>query len=378
MVIIAVLVSFLSISALLTSQFGRFMGRQQGNNDLMAAADAGLEYAYGEWARLRTKTNSRRAVTFTLSTADLNSTSALPFNANGIVLHFRDDHPRRPERRPAAATPSAYQTSNVPHYPGWTGTAYNYLATIKVTYDRQRFALSVSASDGIPSLTTHRVFQYTQVPLFQAAIFYENKLEIHPGAAMVVNGLVHSNGDLWARGFSTLQFKSNVSYVGSLQRDRRQPPSPRVGTAAETGYIPGVGPFRRRAAGHLERRQDLLHQHRQGDAAQPGQPHRSVRRRVPNNNGLHDIVEVPTNNTGKSIAYNDAASVVITIDSSQAANSSDPPPELSPTTRVTRWIISIRRIRRHRRFKNAVNSGHHPTIFDQREGSSISPSQIWT
>ena len=55
----------------------------------------------------------------------------------------------------------------------------------------------------------------TQVPLFQAAIFYENKLELHPGSAMTVTGLIHTNSDLWARGFSTLQFDNTVSYVGT-------------------------------------------------------------------------------------------------------------------------------------------------------------------
>ena len=72
----------------------------------------------------------------------------------------------------------------------------------------------LSAADG--STTVNRYFQVTTVPLFQAAIFYENNLELHPGAKMVVTGLVHSNANIYALGYlANLQFMSNVSYVGT-------------------------------------------------------------------------------------------------------------------------------------------------------------------
>ena len=64
-------VAFLSVSALITSQFGRFAGRQQGDSDLMAAGDAGLEYLYGQWTAA--KRNQSAPPVYSL--ADLNSTA---------------------------------------------------------------------------------------------------------------------------------------------------------------------------------------------------------------------------------------------------------------------------------------------------------------
>jgi len=104
------------------------------------------------------------------------------------------------------------QTSAVPYkvavdgYPGWKGNAYFYKASIAAT-GPGTIGKSVSAQ-------ITRYFQLTNVPLFQAAIFYMDDLEIHPGALMMIRGLVHTNGDLYASGYSKLQFLGNVSYSG--------------------------------------------------------------------------------------------------------------------------------------------------------------------
>ena len=362
MVIIAVVVTLLSLSALLTSQFGRFTGRQQGNNDLMAAADAGLEYAYAEW-----QASIRKGNTAAVSVSNLNS-ATLPFAANGIVFNSLTISPAD-QNGLASGTATGTATSNVPGYPGWSGTTKNYLATVAVTYTTAGLHYGFS-SDGIPVVKTSRVFQYTQVPLFQAAIFYENKLEIHPGADMVVNGLVHTNGDLWARGFSTLQFKSNVSYVNSYHE---------IGDATITkgwdgnggGYIPGVGPF---AGVPLVTWSDgqtsntSTAKATQLNQVNPIDPFGGL---TSSGNGLHQLIEVPTASTPPAIAAQAAytqSSVVITIDSSQPANSAsrvtvtdnqgnaldqgDPASSKIDTAAIM----------------NAVNNGATTSIFDQREG----------
>lgn len=62
--------------------------------------------------------------------------------------------------------------------------------------------------------------QINMVPLFQFAIFYNEDLEVSPGADMVISGPVHTNGNLIARcqtGFSnTVQFTDRVTAVGGL------------------------------------------------------------------------------------------------------------------------------------------------------------------
>ena len=119
---------------------------------------------------------------------------------------------------------------------------------------------------------------------------------------MTVSGLVHTNADLWARGFSTLQFKSNVSYVSKYNE---------IGDATITkgwdgsngGYIPGVGAF---ASVPLVTWSDGLTSSNstarianQLNQVSPIDPFGGA---STNNNGLHDMVEVPA--AGSAAASN--------------------------------------------------------------------------
>ncbi len=53
------------------------------------------------------------------------------------------------------------------------------------------------------SATVGQTLQFAVIPLFQFAIFYNMDMEINPGAAMTVNGHVHSNVHIWATGSSS-------------------------------------------------------------------------------------------------------------------------------------------------------------------------------
>lgn len=59
------------------------------------------------------------------------------------------------------------------------------------------------------------------IPIFQFGVFYEKDLEIHPGANMVFEGWVHSNGRLYLNSGATLQFRSNITTPDSLLRGRK-------------------------------------------------------------------------------------------------------------------------------------------------------------
>ena len=360
MLVIALLVTFLSVSALITSQFGRFAGRQQGNNDLMSAADAGLEYAYAEWSASMKNAASLSAAAPWVSVTNMNS-SSMPFAAKGIVFQTLTITPAD-SNGIAATTATATPTSNVPNYPGWSGTTYNYLATVSVTDSTTNLHYGYN-TDTVPTLTAYRIFQYTTVPLFQAAIFYENKLEIHPGAAMAVSGLVHSNGDLWARGFSTLQFKSNVSYVGTYHE---------IGDATLTkgwdgaggGYIPGVGYFAGVPMVTWSDGQTSTTSTAKASQLNQVSPIDPFGGASTNNNGLHDIVEVPaTPGTDKSIAYNNA-SVVVVVDSSLPATSAN---RLKITDNQGLPLSPADTLA----IKAAVNSGTTTTMYDQREAQNV-------
>ena len=208
----------------------------------------------------------------------------------------------------------------------------------------------------------------TQVPLFQAAIFYENKLEIHPGSAMTVSGLIHTNGNLWARGFSSLQFKNNVSYVGSYNE---------IGDSTITkgwdgynyGWIPGIGSFSTvplvtwadgLTSGASTTKATQLNQ------VSPIDPFGGA---STSNNGLHDIVDVPAaGNTSQQIAYNNA-SVIITVNSSLPTSN---PAHLVITSGSGAPLSSADTAA----IAAAVNNGTTTTIYDQREGENVTLTNL--
>ncbi len=340
MMVVAVILAFLSAAALLTSQDGRFAVRQQGNTDALTAADAALEYAYGQWKTSVAATiHGNKAAVPPASTwapdtlltkfnASYANTGAFAANT-GIVIPSGKLFIRSTDRNgqplmsgntdvSASAAPVYADTSNVPGYPGWSGKTYNYVASVTVTNPNHA---GRSGSDS--AITVNRYFQVTTVPLFQAAIFYENDLEIHPGAKMVVTGLVHSNASVYALGFlANVQFMNNVSYVGTYQESSN--PSVRYGWDGSNSSASATPEIYNAYYGGFP------------DYWADGKPSSTSTTRASqinqvsyidpfggasqNNNGLHDIVEVPpSTNTSDQIAYNNA-SLRIIIDSSQTTD----------------------------------------------------------
>jgi hypothetical protein len=59
------------------------------------------------------------------------------------------------------------------------------------------------------------------IPLFQFGVFYEDDLEIHPGAVMDFEGWVHTNGNLYLSSGSQLQFRSLITTPKKLFNRRK-------------------------------------------------------------------------------------------------------------------------------------------------------------
>ena len=91
--------------------------------------------------------------------------------------------------------------------PGWIAKAYSYRARAVVR----------SITDPTVVVSVSRYFQQAEASLFQAMLFFQNDLELHPGPAMTLYGLVHTNANMYAAAGSSgsLTFSSNVSYVGN-------------------------------------------------------------------------------------------------------------------------------------------------------------------
>jgi hypothetical protein len=64
------------------------------------------------------------------------------------------------------------------------------------------------------SATVTQIVNFSSIPIFQFAIFYNINLEISPGKPMFVNGAVWSNQGLWA-GNGNITFNSTVSAVNN-------------------------------------------------------------------------------------------------------------------------------------------------------------------
>jgi hypothetical protein len=68
-----------------------------------------------------------------------------------------------------------------------------------------------------------RKLEVALVPIFQFAVFYNNDLEIAPGADMSLIGRVHTNGNLYLQSNNTLKMESFVTASGDIYHGRKGP-----------------------------------------------------------------------------------------------------------------------------------------------------------
>ena len=113
-------------------------------------------------------------------------------------------------------------------YPGWWGRTYTYAATARLVVD--------NGDPNAPSAGARRLFQYTEVPLFQCMYFFQDDLEIYNPANMIVSGLMHSNHNMYLStktASSNFTIQGQVSYAAPYIFSSAEPPTV-VGSPAET------------------------------------------------------------------------------------------------------------------------------------------------
>jgi hypothetical protein len=77
----------------------------------------------------------------------------------------------------------------------------------------------------------HRIVNVEATPIFQFAVFYNDDLEIFPGANMTIGGRVHTNADMYLGSGATLTMDTNyVRAIGEMYRRRKDDPSASQGT----------------------------------------------------------------------------------------------------------------------------------------------------
>ncbi len=70
-------------------------------------------------------------------------------------------------------------------------------------------------------VTVQQEIQIQQIPVFQFGVFYDNDLEILPGATMTFSGPVHTNADLYLETSASLTFNSGITAAGSIHHGRK-------------------------------------------------------------------------------------------------------------------------------------------------------------
>ncbi|RPH95060.1 hypothetical protein EHM69_05560 [candidate division KSB1 bacterium] len=95
----------------------------------------------------------------------------------------------------------------------------------------QRYSVQARASSQRRSTEISREIQHQFIPLFQFGVFYEEDLEIFPGASMTFTGPIHTNGDLYMGADGSIQCNSTVTCVGQYWHYRKDgghsdPPGP--------------------------------------------------------------------------------------------------------------------------------------------------------
>ncbi len=182
--------------------------------------------------------------------------------------------------------------SNVP---GWTATTFTYKATARVK------KINAKPNDGSIAVSVSRYFQQADAPLFQAMLFFQDDLELHPGPAMTLYGLVHTNANMYLAAGSggSLTFASNVSFHGNPPNFN---PASSYKYLDPNGYVEGVTSslFKQEsgnwtnynAPGYSTSRNDQL-SHVQALYPLGTDDSTAIDTNNPNASGTHEIIERP-------------------------------------------------------------------------------------
>ena len=215
-----------------TQAIARNVQRTNALQQALAAGNGALDLAYIQWrSACRANENtalSVNAIASSLSTAtfpDLTGSTKGGYlvDQNPISVTISALNATDPTMTPLANTaipiPSQIQSATMP--------TSNYLATASVAY---------STFSGTSTVSVCRVFQKVTSSPWQYVIFFNNDLEINPGAAFNVTGWVMTNGNLYTGGNGSgsnfLNFSSKATYAGNWNPNGQFAPSDRSHTGS--------------------------------------------------------------------------------------------------------------------------------------------------
>ncbi len=181
---------------------------QGGNTRGFYAAEAAAEYAYNQLSQTL-------AAAGTVPVGGITYTNSVPGVA-GCTINS------------AVAAPVG---SLVQRTINTTGTLKNFNGLYSWV---QTYAITATATDNNTGATSTVILDAvnTLVPIFQFGIFYQNELEMNPGANLTipVNGWIHTNGGLYTSTSATETIDSNITSAGQITHGRDPNDTNAVGT----------------------------------------------------------------------------------------------------------------------------------------------------
>jgi hypothetical protein len=228
MILVLVLSTFICAAVLFTQHSGRQARDSRAFTYAISVADGELDRLYDSWKTLvKTLPLGVKA-----QQSDLNSiaqpipapTSVNPNFTDATFLPMYQGQPAHCMTEvdcfgnPVAANQSGTSLGLLP--------GFNGLYSVNTLYD-VRVAVAMPTISRSVVVEIGRTFTKADAPIFQAAIYYEGDLELHPGEAMTINGPVVTNQNLYAAGLigQGLTFNGYVSYNQSFNYYPQPPPA---------------------------------------------------------------------------------------------------------------------------------------------------------
>lgn len=234
--VVALLVVFIGLALDYTAHTARTSARAGDYTRAQALANGALEAAYKRWQVYMASKQASVIGSYTTPANFQSITGSLAAQINsaasssGFTITSLNIIPvDRADNAVASQAKTYASVGPMTNVPGWTATTYTYCAQ----------AVATKTADTSLVVSVSRYFQQADASLFQAMLFFQNDLELHPGPAMTLYGLVHTNANMYAAAGSggSITFSSNVSYHGSQST---------LNAAANykykdpTGYVEGV------------------------------------------------------------------------------------------------------------------------------------------
>lgn len=259
-----------------------------------------------------------------------------------------------------------------------------------LTLKRLRYQIDVTAKEvggsadrfKHPGVSLRQVIEITYVPLYNFAIFYDPDMEIAPGPAMEINGLVHCNGNAYFQSQNGLKLNKNVTIAGKFYRGR----------SLESGKTDDGGDVQFNDGKNLVSMKrtdsDGMLDSKDGDWAGAAQDRwkGGLRDRahgvtplslpIPNTVDPHEIIERADQDDSESVKqekFENKAGLKIVIDKNGAISASD-----STGKKVELTYKDPKDAKKTKSVVNATDNGGAVTsqFYDAREGKAIKPINI--